>query len=73
MKAESNVTRLKTTVGDLVVAMVDAALRAGGSERNAYRLTGLILNAMLEPVPVRAARSPRSRYITRRAGSGENY
>ncbi len=73
MKAESNITRLRTTVGDLVVAMVDATLRAGASERNAYRMTGLVLNAMLEPAPVRARWSGRRRYCTRRAGSNEKY
>jgi hypothetical protein len=56
MKVEANVKRLRTTVGDLVVAMVDAALKAGGSEKDAYCLTGFFLNRMLQPAPAKAAR-----------------
>ena len=53
MKVQANVKTVCTTVGDLVVAMVDAALKAGSSERNAYRVTGLIVNTMLQPATAR--------------------
>ena len=45
-------TKLRTTMGDLIVAVMDAALEVSRSERNAYRLTGLVVNKMLQPCPV---------------------
>jgi hypothetical protein len=53
MKLEGNIKRLQTTLGDLVVALVDAALKAGRSETNAYRMTGAIVNTLLQPAPAR--------------------
>lgn len=52
MTTKVNVRRFHTTVGELIVAITDAARRVTDSERNACRLTGLVLNRMLEPVPV---------------------
>jgi hypothetical protein len=58
MTTRVNVRRLHTTVGQLIVAIVDAARRVTESERNACRLTGLVLNRMLQPVPVPVTRRP---------------
>jgi hypothetical protein len=41
--------RLHTTVGELIVSLMDAARRVTDSERNAHRLTGFVLNRMLQP------------------------
>lgn len=38
---------LVTTVGDLVVAVTDAALEVVHDERKAYQVAGLVLNNML--------------------------
>ncbi len=38
---------LVTTVGDLVSAVVDAALESVADERAAYRVAGLVLNNLL--------------------------
>ena len=54
MTTKVNVRRLHTTVGELIVAIMDAALGVSDSERDAYRLTGIVLNRMLDPVPVPA-------------------
>jgi hypothetical protein len=58
MKTKTNVKRLRTTLGELVIAITDAALEVSRSERAAYRLTGLVLNRMLQPVPVIASHRP---------------
>jgi hypothetical protein len=69
MKFQGNIKRLETTVGDLVVALVDAALKGGRSQTNAYRMTGAIVNTLLQPaparVPPRLIRSNMRRFRTR--------
>jgi hypothetical protein len=52
MKINSNVRRLRTTVGDLIVAITDVALQRCKNERTAYRITGIVFNRMLQPAPV---------------------
>ncbi len=47
MRVEQPVKRLRTTVGDLVVAAMDAALEVSRNQRKAYRLAGIVLNKML--------------------------
>lgn len=56
MTTKVNVRRLHTTVGELIVAIMGAARRVADNERDAYRLTGFVLNRMLQPVPVAATR-----------------
>jgi hypothetical protein len=56
MKLEQNIRTLHTTLGDLVVAVMDAALEVVGSEKKACRLGGVILNRMLQPAPVMSRR-----------------
>lgn len=67
MTSKVNLRRLHTTVGELVVALMDAARRVTDSERNAYRLTGFVLNRMLQPAPIamtrRATNTPRKARI----------
>ena len=58
MTSKVNMPRLHTTAGELVVAITDAARRVIDSERNAYRLTGFVLNRMLQPAPVATTRRP---------------
>jgi hypothetical protein len=41
-----------TTIGDLVVSIMDAALEVTRNERKAYRLSGLVLSKMLRPCPL---------------------
>ena len=57
MKTNRNAGRVRTTVGDLIVSIMDAARRVTRNERRAYRLTGLVLDKMLQPFPVPATRS----------------
>lgn len=52
MTSKVNLRRLHTTVGELVVSIMDAALTVTGSKRDAYRLTSFVLNRMLQPAPV---------------------
>lgn len=56
MRVEPPVKRLQTTVGDLVVAAMDAALEVSGNQRKAYRLAGIVLNKMLNDSRLRAHR-----------------
>ena len=57
MTTKTKVRGLHTTVGELITAITDAALGFTTDERNAYCLTGLVLNHMvLRPVPVVATR-----------------
>jgi hypothetical protein len=56
MKTNRKAGRVRTTIGDLIVSIMDAALRVTGNERKAYRLTGLVLDKMLQPCPVLATR-----------------
>ncbi|HVO96191.1 MAG TPA: hypothetical protein VMT22_25265 [Terriglobales bacterium] len=57
MTAKTKMRRLHTTVGELITAITDVALGFTTDERNAYRLTGLVLDHMtLRPVPVVATR-----------------
>jgi hypothetical protein len=51
--------KLHTTVGELIVALTDAALRVSANERAAYRLANFMFNRMLQPVPVAATRRTR--------------
>jgi len=54
---KTNLNRsLRTTVGDLIVALMDAALEKCKDEQTACRVTSLILNRMV-PVPVPARRA----------------
>jgi hypothetical protein len=56
MTTKVNVRRLHTTVGELIVAIMDAARKVTDDGRNAYRLTGFVLNRMLQPAPATATR-----------------
>lgn len=38
---------MHTTIGDLIVAVVDAALEVSRDERKAYQITSVLLNKML--------------------------
>ncbi|HXV84366.1 MAG TPA: hypothetical protein VEG60_31345 [Candidatus Binatia bacterium] len=59
-------TKLRqTTLGDLIVNIMDAASRFARDEREAYRITGLIVNRILCPVP--AVARPRAIRLRRRA------
>ena len=52
-------TRTKTiriTLGELIRTVWDEARRVTHDELNAYRLTGLIVNRMLQPLAVPATR-----------------
>jgi hypothetical protein len=51
MKSKANL-RFRTTLGELIGAIMDAALEVSRDERTAYHLTGLVLNRMLQPAPV---------------------
>lgn len=64
MKSKEN-AKLRTTLGELVVAIMDAALEVSRNERAAYHLTGLVLNRMLEPAPVIATRRPADLFYRR--------
>ena len=48
--------RLQTTVGDLVVAAMDAALEVSKDQREAYRLAGIALNKILSDSRLSARR-----------------
>jgi hypothetical protein len=48
--------KLQTTVGDLIIALTDAARRVTANERAAYRLADFIFNRMLQPAPAAATR-----------------
>ncbi len=54
MRIEFPVKRLQTTVGDLVVAAMDAALEVSKNQRKARRLAGIVLNKMLNDSRLRA-------------------
>ena len=56
MRVEPPVKRLRTTVGDLVVAATDAALEVSRNQRKAYRLAGIVLNKMLNDSRLRGHR-----------------
>jgi hypothetical protein len=62
MKTEFKVRKVRTTIGDLIVAIMDAALEVSKSERKAYRLTGLVVNKMLQPAPV-VVTQPRGNFL----------
>ncbi|HEX9788690.1 MAG TPA: hypothetical protein VGB09_11720 [Candidatus Binatia bacterium] len=49
MKTKTKVRQ--TTLGELVAGIMDAASRFTRDERDAYRITGLIVNHILCPVP----------------------
>ena len=58
---------ITTTLGELIATVMDAAKRFSRDEREAYRITGLIVNRMLCPMPAivrpRVTRPPRRRAI----------
>jgi hypothetical protein len=56
MRVQSSARRLKTTVGDLVVAAMEAALEVSRDERKAPRLAGIVLNKILKDSRLRAER-----------------
>lgn len=47
MRVDPRGRRLQTTVGDLVVAAMDAALEVSKDQRKAHRLAGIVLNKIL--------------------------
>lgn len=47
---------IKTTLGDLVVAVSDAAFELYQDERGAYLLAGLALEAILKRAPLRTSK-----------------
>lgn len=59
MKTDSKIKQLRTTVGDLIAAIMDVAVERSRDERAAYRVTSLVVNRMLQPVPVVATRKVR--------------
>jgi hypothetical protein len=56
MRVQSSARRLKTTVGDLVVAAMEAALEVSRDKRTAPRLAGIVLNKILKDSRLRAER-----------------
>ena len=56
MRINRNAARVRTTVGDLIVSIMDAARIVTRNERKVYGLTGLVLDQMLQPSPVLATR-----------------
>ena len=48
LRINSESPLLVTTIGDLVVAVVDAALEVVENEKNAYRIADLVLNNILK-------------------------
>lgn len=57
MKINSRIKRLRTTVGDLIAAIMDVAVEPCRDERAAYRVTSVVVNRMSQPVPVVATRA----------------
>jgi hypothetical protein len=53
---KTNMKLGQTTLGELIAFIMDAASRFTRDEREAYRITGLIMNRMLCPVPAVARR-----------------
>jgi hypothetical protein len=47
---------IRTTVGELIVTITDAALEVSRDERKAYRLTGIVLNRMAQAAPAGTGR-----------------
>jgi hypothetical protein len=47
MRTTSGLGQLQITVGDLVVAIMDAALEVAENESKAYQIAGLALNRVL--------------------------
>jgi hypothetical protein len=66
MQIDRNPKRLWTTVGDLIVATVDAAREISGSESMAYYLTALVLSKRLQPCREVAIQTISRRRRTRR-------
>ncbi len=56
MRIQPRDRRLKTTVGDLVVAAMEAALEVSRDERRASRLAGIVLNKILNDSRLRVER-----------------
>ena len=54
MKKGSNVNKARTTIGDLIVAIVDAAREIFVNEQQAYHFTEVVLNRLARPVPARS-------------------
>jgi hypothetical protein len=47
MRIEADGNGIHTTIGDFIVAVVDAALEVSKDERKAYQITGVVLNKFL--------------------------
>jgi hypothetical protein len=47
MRTSCNVTRMSSTLGDLIVAVMDEALQVSKDERRAYQITAVVLNKVL--------------------------
>jgi len=58
MRSGSNIKRLYTTVGDLIVAITDAALEVSKNEKEAYRVAHLVLSRMVSPSAQKLYRKP---------------
>jgi len=56
MKLNHNRNRIDTTVGDLIAAIIDAALEYTDNTKDAHRLAGVVLVEILKK------RSPQRRY-----------
>ena len=71
MTTHTRTKKIRTTLGELIVAITDAARGVTDNERNAYYLTGFVLNRMLRPAPVAANR--RLKALSRRKSSSLPY
>ena len=47
MRTQCNVTRMSSTLGDLIVAVMDEALQVTKNERQAYRIAATVVNKVL--------------------------
>ena len=47
MRTPCNVTRMSSTLGDLIVAVMDEALEVSKNERRAYQITAAVPNKVL--------------------------
>jgi hypothetical protein len=64
MTTKMKTKRLRTTMGELITAIMDATRIVTTDEQHADRLTGFVLNNVLRPVPVTVAnRSIRRRKV----------
>ena len=54
MKLNHNRNRINTTVGDLIVAIIDAALEYTDNTKEAHRVAGVVLVEILKNAPLGA-------------------